>query len=543
MGIPSFYRHLVKTNPSLIRQKNDVKPAVLALDLNCAIYHCLSKLQKKRPYEPASKADFEDALIKMTIQYIVKLRDHVQPTNVLYVAVDGVVPMAKIRQQRMRRFKSVWLAAEENKIKGSGATVGWDRNAITPGTEFMDKLTKRLEDWGRVQLGLETIISGVHETGEGEQKIMSYLRKVFPASSGGEIIVYGLDADLIVLCLWHLREYGWSFKLLREEVEMTGGVKVNDKGEETLLYFDINQLAIVLKDRWTGVDLRDYVGAMSFLGNDFVPHGLTLCIREDGIDRVLEILQRVGRPLVVFVDGCWVYDKDVLMAVVKEIAAKESKWVLEGLGKKLKMSSRGYPPRPGQAEPSEVEKAMNALNLLPLTWKVEHALAGRSEEKGWYLLDGWSSAYYEKFLWSAPVERAVEEWLKAVHWILDYYTGSKPVDMLWYYPWYLPPLFTDVLKYGLTAATATAAAATVTARCVQNIINPIIPIAQLIMVLPVESYALLPTGKRGLPFKRPEYYPKQWTFFSAGRRMLWECEPMIPMLPYSVIAKFCDVYN
>jgi len=530
MGIPAFYRHLVKNNPSLIRQKPDGKPAVLALDLNCAIYHCLSKLQKKTPFEPNKRIEFEDALIKMVIQYIVKLRDHVQPTNLLYVAVDGVVPMAKIRQQRMRRFKSVWLTSEENKIKGS-EKASWDRNSITPGTEFMDNLTRRLEEWGRAQIGLKTVISGVHESGEGEQKIMAYLRKV-PAFNG-EVIVYGLDADLIVLCLWHLREYGWSFKLLREEVEMTGGVKINDKGEETLLYFDINQLAVLLKERWTGVDLRDYVGAMSFLGNDFVPHGLTLCIREDGIDRIMEILMRIGAPLVVFVDGAWIYDKDVLMALVKEVAAKEPKWVLEGLGKKLKMSARGYPPRPGQAEPSEVEKGLNALNLLPLTWKVEHALAGRSEEKGWYLHDDWSSTYYEKFLWSAQVESVVEEWLKAVHWILDYYTGSKPVDMLWYYPWYLPPLFADVLKHG---------GKSIRSADVQNTDNPIIPIAQLIMVLPIESYALLPTDKRGLPFKSPEYYPKVWAFFSAGRRMLWECEPMIPMLPYSVIATFMGIF-
>ena len=193
------------------------------------------------------------------------------------------------------------------------------------------------------------------------------------------------------------------------------------------------------------------------------------------------------------------------------------------------MSARGWPTKPGQPEPSEIEKQMNALNLLPLNWKVERVLAERSEETGWFLMDNWSEIYYEKFLWQATPERAVGEWLKAVQWILNYYTGSKPVDMLWYYPWYLPPLFADVLKHGSSCNHDLVES---------NIINPITPIAQLIMVLPIESYGLLPTNKRGLPFKNPEYYPKVWTFFSAGRRMLWECEPMIPMLPYNVIAKF-----
>ena len=281
MGIPSFYRHLVKTNPKLISQQNGGKPSVLALDLNCAIYHCLSKLQKKTPYVANNRITFENALIQSVVLYIVKLRDHVQPSDLLYVAVDGVVPMAKIRQQRMRRFKSVWVSAEESKIKGE-EFVGWDRNSITPGTEFMDRLCEKLSDWARNQKN--TIVSGVRESGEGEQKIMSFLRSNPPK---GEVIVYGLDADLIVLCLWHFKVYGWSFKLLREDVEMKGGVKLNSFGEETLLYFDIDMLASIITSKWN-VGINDYVGAMSFLGNDFIPHGLTLCIREEGIDRLME---------------------------------------------------------------------------------------------------------------------------------------------------------------------------------------------------------------------------------------------------------------
>jgi 5'-3' exonuclease len=51
--------------------------------------------------------------------------------------------MAKIRQQRLRRFKSVWLAQKEREA-GIRAEHTWDTNAITPGTEFMERLGKRL---------------------------------------------------------------------------------------------------------------------------------------------------------------------------------------------------------------------------------------------------------------------------------------------------------------------------------------------------------------------------------------------------------------
>jgi len=522
MGIPSFYRSLVKSNPKLISEKNGGKPSVLALDLNCAIYHCLSKLQKKTPYVASSRLIFEDALIQLVILYIVKLRDHVQPSDLLYVAVDGVVPMAKIRQQRMRRFKSVWVGAEEAKIKGSDSSEGWDRNAITPGTEFMDRLCGRLSAWAKQQTGLNTIVSGVRESGEGEQKIMSYLRSNKPA---GEVIVYGLDADLIVLCLWHFEVYGWSFKLLREDVEMKGGVKLNAFGEETLLYFDIDMLASIIISKWN-VGIHDYVGAMSFLGNDFLPHGLTLCIREEGVDKLMEILEGCEDSLVYRdADGPWTYNLNTLRTIISEISKMEDKWLLSGLIKKLKMSAHGY-PKPGAEPQTDVEKALTIMNSLPLTWKVERSMATKNDD-GWFLKDDWQTTYYKDFLWGAEPSDTVNEWLKGIQWILNYYTGSQPVDFLWYYPWYLPPLFKDIIVNSDAF--------------VQNDKgepNPIQPISQLIMVLPIESYALLPKDLRSLPFSRPEYYPKTWTFFSAGRRQLWECEPMIPMLPYHVVAQF-----
>lgn len=522
MGIPSFYRHLVKKNPTLIKEKGTGKTAVLALDLNCAIYHCLAKLQKKTPYTVGAHLQFEEALIKSVIVYIVKLRDHVQPTGVLYIAVDGVVPMAKIRQQRMRRFKSVWVGAEEAKIKGSTG-VSWDRNAITPGTAFMDKLSRALRAWASGQKN--TIVSDVYETGEGEQKIMAYLRGC-GYEAGTEIVVYGLDADLIVLCLWHFEQFGWSFRLLREDVELKGGVKMNAFGEEQLLYFDIDQCGQIIKGKWN-VSLRDYMGAMSFLGNDFVPHGLTLCIRDDGIDILMELL-RDTPGLLVLEDGTggYKYNAEKLGLVLKAISVAEESHIRHGLIKKLKMN--GYVSREAV---SDEEKALAIFNALPLTWKVERSMMTRSEE-GWALKEDWSSAYYRDFMWSCAPLDAVKQWFTGIQWVLDYYTGTRTVDMYWYYPWYLPPLFSDIAKqqFVCTADTVTG-------------LNAIAPLEQLIMVLPIESYRLLPRAARRLPFLRPEFYPTTWNFFSCGRRQLWECEPMIPMLPYEIVKKMTRQIN
>jgi len=128
-----------------------------------------------------------------------------KPACVL-LAVDGVVPMAKIRQQRVRRFKSAWLR--------SSSSESWDTNAITPGTEFMNSLGLVLDGLSRKHTGWT--VSGVDEHGEGEHKIMKWLRD---GAFEGDIVVYGLDADLILLSMLVGEEKGLNLFLMREKQE------------------------------------------------------------------------------------------------------------------------------------------------------------------------------------------------------------------------------------------------------------------------------------------------------------------------------------
>jgi 5'-3' exonuclease len=233
----------------------------------------------------------------------------------------------------------------------------------------------------------------------------------------------------------------------------------------------------------------------------------------------MELLRDIPGELVVVSENGYTYNTEKLGLVLKAIASDEESHIRHGLIKKLKMN--GYVSREAV---SNEEKALAIFNALPLTWKVERSMMARSEE-GWALKDDWASAYYRDFMWScAPVD-AVKQWFTGIQWVLDYYTGTRAVDMYWYYPWYLPPLFSDIAKQTFVCAGMVRGE------------NAIAPLEQLVMVLPIESYGLLPRAARRLPFMRPEFYPTTWNFFSCGRRQLWECEPMIPMLPYEIVKK------
>ena len=159
----------------------------------------------------------------------------VRPRRLLYMAIDGVAPRAKMNQQRSRRFRSALeaqKAREEAARKGEPEPSGepFDSNCITPGTPFMARLSEHLrfyvlkkqtEDplWQRTTV----ILSGHEVRGEGEHKIMEHIRwaRGEPGWDPNQThCLYGLDADLIMLALVTHEPH---FCLLREVVKFGGG--------------------------------------------------------------------------------------------------------------------------------------------------------------------------------------------------------------------------------------------------------------------------------------------------------------------------------
>ena len=128
-----------------------------------------------------------------------------------------------MNQQRQRRFRSV-LYGEVQKIKKNlkihDDVYNWDTNAITPGTKFMEKLSKNLESFLKTSPifdGLEIIFSNSNVPGEGEHKIFNYIKNNIKFLTEKTLSVYGLDADLIMLSMASQQD---NIFLLREAVHL-----------------------------------------------------------------------------------------------------------------------------------------------------------------------------------------------------------------------------------------------------------------------------------------------------------------------------------
>ena len=101
MGIPCFYSYIIKNHNKIICEfmKNTDN---LYIDSNSIIYDCVNDLSKTT----IQGDNYENELIQLIIKRLKSLISYVSPKNKCFIAFDGVAPLAKLNQQRCRRFKS-----------------------------------------------------------------------------------------------------------------------------------------------------------------------------------------------------------------------------------------------------------------------------------------------------------------------------------------------------------------------------------------------------------------------------------------------------
>ena len=371
MGVSAFFRWLTEKYPKIVSEvlekrvsvvsgnvipldltqpnPNDIEYDNLYVDMNGLIHPCSHPEDREAPSTEA------EMYVNVT-KYIDRLFAAVRPRRLLYLAIDGVAPRAKMNQQRSRRFRAARDAAEQSKMmddvltemeeKGMAAPGGhggpaWDSNVITPGTEFMSRLTTYLhyyildkmnknEAWRRIKV----ILSDASEPGEGEHKIIKFVRdeRSQPDYDPNQRhVLHGLDADLIMLAL---ATHELHFNILREKVFFNKRDKDNVQGRVSdaqklldaqsktstdtrlapcenprdewiynksleilqvsvlreYLYYEFVELESALPFQYDFERVvDDFIFLCFFVGNDFLPHLPSLDIRDGALDFLMEV--------------------------------------------------------------------------------------------------------------------------------------------------------------------------------------------------------------------------------------------------------------
>ena len=180
MGIPYYFRYLIKNHPKMVQAAVPQNVDILYLDSNSIVYDC---------YNTLIDGFSESALIQAIIDKIHGYRAYCRPAQT-FIAFDGVAPLSKMDQQRSRRYKtsssSSSLSLSSSSLSLSSSSSLWSTNAITPGTTFMADLAKGLEV--AFQSDPSVIVSSSTMPGEGEHKLFAHLRNA-PSPYQNNVVV------------------------------------------------------------------------------------------------------------------------------------------------------------------------------------------------------------------------------------------------------------------------------------------------------------------------------------------------------------------
>lgn len=572
MGIPYFYGEVIAKSPlnkryAIVADKIPSQCRRFFLDFNSIIHPCSALAVAKLPKETKVDEALYMTIFNTISQYTLDLVNITQPTDLLYIAVDGVAPRAKMHQQRKRRYLSAQrnrLIANFKELHGIPHTK-WDSNCITPGTEFMKHLDTFLDTQFRTMIQEQfpfikhIIISGTQEEGEGEHKMIRYIKQTGDTGINDIDIIYGLDADLIMLSM----TCNNNIVLMRESQDF-GSLQSSEK--VPFRYLVISQMKQALIEMFCNTDadatglIADYVFICYLLGNDFIPSLSFLKIKDGAVDFLVEcytkscIHSQPPRSLIINQNGCYTINYEALTSFVGFLKEHENDLMIRAVEHychatakpqrnfaTIIVNKRKHNPNLTLQEVQDqaVREFSHDLEEYPLRKKFMfmHEINPEGDKK-------WRNAYYH-YLFSAntpeTIKEACKEYLNGLVWTVNYYFNQNACSE-WCYPYHFAPCISDLYKYLHSINDEEFANITHTMQYSGNISEDTFQnkaLIQLLLVLPPQSIELLPQNLQSIMKDISKgcvhYYPVEFEVQTYLKTKMWECSPLIPQIDKSKI--------
>ena len=399
----------------------------------------------------------------------------------------------------------------------------WNTVAITPGTKFMTELNTSVTAHFSKHKSPSSmkapniIVSGSNQVGEGEHKLFDYIRKNPEKHKDQVSVIYGLDADLIMLSINHLPVSPKTY-LFRETPHFISSIDSNLEPDadyfldipeltEAIVKFMNNDKELTAEQK-TSVSQRnkiyDYIFLGFFLGNDFMPHFPAVNIRTGGVDKMMNAYRATIGTNEFLSDGKTIQWNNV-RKLIQFIANLEEDYIV------TEHRSRNSKERHLMPENTPEEK-FKKFEVTPIF--------ERDMEK--YInpvKPFWQSRYYRGLFGiksdtnDAQKKDISINYLQGLEWTMKYYTTGCS-DWRWRYKYNYPPLMQDLIKYMPVF------------NCEFMPIkpaNPVSEIVQLCYVLPRSNLNLLPNKLVSeLLRQHDQWYKGNCDFVWAYCRYFWE---------------------
>ncbi|XP_034254731.1 5'-3' exoribonuclease 1 [Thrips palmi] len=589
MGVPKFFRYISERYPclsELVKEYQIPEFDNLYLDMNGVIHMC----SHPNDFDPHFRIT-EERIFKDIFHYLEVLFQLIKPRKLFFMAVDGVAPRAKMNQQRGRRFRSAKEAEVlEKRAEAKGEKLPkearFDSNCITPGTVFMARLHEQLKYFVASKMscdaqwkGVKVILSGHETPGEGEHKIMDYIRwmKTQPGyDPNTRHCLYGLDADLMMLGLCTHEPH---FSLLREEVKFGKQSKRITVPEETKFYL----LHLSLMREYLGLEFQSLKNKLKFpydvesiiddwvlmgflVGNDFIPHLPDVHIASGALPMLynayMEVLPTLDGYInengylnlyrfQKFMEKLAAFDLNQFKEAYADMKYFESK-TNRKMGSKDERNSKNGEPDHSQSKTgiSELDALIKATNEMVLEKFFDEedgdeTVADEEEDD----VDVFASRVYDddsdseisdtfrcefhqhkkdyyrnKLEYGKVTEQVLKDqaegYVRAIQWNLHYYYHGV-ASWSWYYPHHYAPYVSDICNFKDVSLEF-------------ELGEPFKPFEQLLGVLPAASKSLLPAPYRELMTHDTspilEFYPPEFQTDLNGKKQDWEAVVLIPFI-------------
>ncbi|MFK5969988.1 MAG: hypothetical protein QM487_07725 [Candidatus Marithrix sp.] len=540
MAIPGFfggwlsrkvYRAVLNSLPRSKKTGYPIPVSSLSFDLNGTIHKALNLVLEDKNNIGLSEYDIKSKIKEKLQEILIKEITRINPRDVLILAVDGVAPGAKMQQQRSRREKSASVGAEFSQF---------NRNAITPGTDFMielDEFIRQMIKNKSIIMPPKVIYSSHLVPGEGEHKIMDYYRngEIDSVDESGKFrginVLYGLDTDLIMLSL----------------VSPLPNIYLARESDEGVI--NIGVLKQELKNLYQ-IEGHDFVVLMFLIGNDFLPHIPSLEGIADAVNIILKTFQSGDYEITTKnSDGNIVINWPSLRVFLKNLSNKETGLLTNIINKK------------GVNKPETLDLAIRSngkfyyndyrtfwyLNVLGFRGEVD--LINKISQLTNIKLPNKRSSILERTqnnkrpgkiedhgISEGQVHDVSAAYLTTVSWTYLYYTqGTAAINQDWSFPYLHGPLLQDLAKTSETF--------TPNGFQVYDGMLTFNALQQLIAVLPVDSVNLLPVELKPLAGYNSiirDLYPNGFETEITNKKFIDKGTAIIPIIDRNRIINAID---
>lgn len=540
MGVPGLFGWLRKKFPKAFSSfqigEKSYKVNYLYIDANPILHDVAQRIFNYGKHEslidPFENMSFEAKRKRLFIRFmegINNLVNIVTPQDVLYVALDGPAPFAKQAQQRERRYKS-----SKNRTD-SGMT--FDPNSFTPGTLLMYDLNRYINYSIRKYMNscnrwkkINVIFSNSNVPGEGEHKIMDYIRTLSEdIKKNKEHCFFGPDGDLIMLTLaTHIPK----MYLLREDDRHYNQIHFINIGEVSKnLYKNLGlQEGIKTKRRKFSDIVNDFIVEGFFVGNDFLPKIQMFTLLQEGLQLMMKTYANTsesGTKNFLTIKGK--LNLIGFKKFIKVVSQYENKYLVEQI---LTDDERKQPP-----EPKYVNETLSSC-LIDIIEKDK-------KPKTRVDIDLYRSKYYAKMNINNEddIKLLCRDYLKTFIWVLEYYINGIN-SWSHAYKHHYAPLMIDFNEY----------IQNLNLNELNNISEfdlgtPSLPIVQLLSVLPPQSSSLLPIVYSRLmldpksPLVKLGYYPTDFEEDCEGKLKEYQCVALLDFIDCDVVTKHYYLTN